>query len=74
MAVLIAQMVSIMLPVDAMREMIINHISWQLIDLNGITIKQVEAGVRNNLRDSTYVAKNECWTKHMHKCDESLMQ
>jgi hypothetical protein len=71
------QMVSIMLLVDAMREMIINHISWLLIDLNGITIKQVEAGERNKLRDLTYVAKNECltnWTKRMYKCDESLMQ
>ncbi len=56
------QMVPIMLLVDEMREMIINHIGLLLIDPSGITIKQVEGDERNNLRDLTYVAKNECWT------------
>jgi hypothetical protein len=55
-------MVPIMLLVDEMREMIINHIGWLLIDPSGITIKQVEGDEKNNLRDLTYVAKNECWT------------
>ncbi len=55
------QMVPIMLLVDEMREMIINHIGLLLIDSSGITIKQVEGDERNNLRDLTYVAKNEYW-------------
>ncbi len=54
-------MVPIMLLVDEMREMVINHIGLLLIDPSGITIKQVEDDERNNLRDLTYVAKNEYW-------------
>ncbi len=55
------QMAPIMLLVDDMREMIINHIGWLLIDSSGITIKQVEDDERNNLQDLTYVAKKEYW-------------
>jgi len=31
-------------------------------------IKQIESVERYNLRDFTYVAKDEYWTTHIYKC------